>query len=909
LFSRVIVFIFFLAITLYSSSPDEIKLYRLDNATRENVKTIEKTGGSLSRFFPNSFAEVYLNQNQFDELKKRGYTLYSIINKDKLYADSLYDATKFSPNPMLSYHTYQEITDTLSIWAQQFSNIAELHSIGLTVQGREMWIMKISDNVSTEEAEPEFKYISTMHGDEVVGKEMMIELIRLLLHEYGTTQRITDLVNNTEIWIMPDMNFDGTQLHQRNNANGVNLNRNFPDREYGDPPYTGHNYVIQPETQNVIDFTAQHNFVLSANFHGGALVANYPWDKKLPDDPGAGYYSAAPDDITFIDLALTYAERNLPMYNSSVFPNGITNGAEWYEIDGGMQDWNYYFYDCMGMTIELGDKWPAVSRLPQFWLENKESLLAYMEKVHTGIKGIVTDSQTGLPVEAYITVLETGTGVGTDSYLGDYYKVIFPGVYNLFVSAEGYRDSLITNVVVDSFPATIIDVQLIPEIKYNLEILVIDDQTSNPLQNTVISLFKKDTLFVIDSTNFNGLFQVDVEPDSFYVKIEKENYFNVDTLLKIYSDTTFMFEMQQIHPAIIKGNVYSSGGGNVDGAVVYCDGVVDTLHSDGIFHLNGITPGSITLFAALYNHKTSRIDTVVNNGDSLDVLITIEEGSNEIFDDLETSSIVTFTESGDWEIGTPSSGPINAYSGVSLWATNLSGKYSNGNLLSTLETGEIVIFGINNPVLKFYHWYDIETGIDGGNVKISVDNGISWQIITPAEGYPVTSLPGASGNPLGGEPAFSGQQQFWDEVTFDLTSYAVYPVIKIRYDFGVDQTGNAAGWYIDNLQIIDGIVVKTKEQEFTNSELLPSIRNYPNPFNPETNIHITIPQKSFVNLKIFDIKGALVKDIVSKIYQAGDYTFKWDGTNQSQLKVATGVYFLRLSLNINILNRKLILIR
>jgi hypothetical protein len=598
------------------------------------------------------------------------------------------------------------------------------------------------------------------------------------------------------------------------------------------------------------------------------------------------------------------------MYNSPVFPNGITNGADWYEIDGGMQDWNYFFYDCKDLTLEISNtKWPSVSLLPQFWLDNKESLLAFMEKVHTGIKGIVTDSLTGLPVEAYLTVLETGTGVSTDSYLGDYYKVIFPGVYNLLVGAEGYRDSLITNVVVDSFPATIIDVQLIQEIKYNLEILVIDDQTSNPLQDAKISLFKNDNLFLFDSTNVNGLFQVDVEPDSFCVRIEKENYFNVDTQVQIYSDTIFTFEMQQIHPAIIKGNVSSSTGGNVDGAVVYCDGVVDTLNSNGMFHLEGITPGSITLFAALYNHKTSRIDTVVNNGDSLDLLITIEEGSNEIFDDFETSSIITYSESGDWEKGASLSGPINAYSGINLWATNLSGNYSNGNLLSSLEAAEIVIFGINNPVLKFYHWFDIETGTDGGNVKISVDNGASWQIITPAEGYPVTSLPAGGGNPLGGEPSFSGQQQNWNEVTFDLNSYAVYPVLKIRFDFGVDQTGNAPGWYIDDLQIIDGIVVKTNEPTFSNSELMPSINNYPNPFNPETNIQITLPQKNFVSLQVFDIKGALVKTIVSQNYQAGDYIFKWDGTNESKHKVASGIYFLRLTLKNFISNRKLILIR
>jgi len=897
-------------VTVYGFNLEESKLYRLDNASRKNIEIIIDSGGDISRYFPNDYAEIYLNQYQYETLLKKGITIHRIIDRDKIYADSLYESTKNTKNPMSAYHTYQEITDTLTIWAQQFSNIAELHSIGQTVQGREMWIMKISDNVSFEEAEPEFKYISTMHGDEVVGKEMLIELIRLLLHEYGTTQRITDLVDNTEIWIMPNMNFDGTVANSRYNANGANLNRNFPDREYGDPPYPGHSYIIQPETQNMIDFTAQHNYVMSANFHGGALVANYPWDLKLPGDPGVYPYSACPDDITFIDLALTYAVNNPPMYNSSIFTNGITNGSAWYQIHGGMQDWNYFIYDCKEITMEISEiKWPPVSTLPQFWLENRESLLAYMEKVHTGIKGIILDSLTGLPIEAYVTILETGSGVSTDPDFGDYYKVISPGTYNVLVSAPDYRNTLVTNVYVDSFPATIIDIQLIPEITFELELFVEDIQTSNPIPDVKISLFKNGNIFLTDSTDLNGVIVVDVEPDSFELKLENELYFTIDTIVQVYSDTSFTFAMQQIVPAIVKGNISSTIGSSVAGAVIYCDGKIDSISSDGNFRLTDVKPGNISVFASLYDHLTTRMDTAVSNGDSLELAVLLESGNNEIFEDFESISQITYMETGDWERGIPSIGPMNAYSGVQLWATDLSNNYSNGSILSTLETGEIVVFGINNPVLKFYHWYVMENGTDGGNVKISIDNGDSWQLLVPSDAYPVPSLPAGGGNPLAGEPAFSGFQQYWYEATFDLINYSTYPVIKLRFDFGSDQTGNAEGWYIDDLQIYDGIVVKTEELNSSNSQMKPSINNYPNPFNPKTNIQMSLPHNSFVNLQVFDIKGALVKTITSDNYQSGNYTFRWDGTNESIHHVASGAYILRLNVNDYFTNRKLLLVR
>jgi len=303
------------------------------------------------------------------------------------------------------------------------------------------------------------------------------------------------------------------------------------------------------------------------------------------------------------------------------------------------------------------------------------------------------------------------------------------------------------------------------------------------------------------------------------------------------------------------------------------------------------------------------VDTVVNNGDSLGLDISLEPGNNEIFEDFESISQIMYVESGDWERGIPSIGPMSAYSGVQLWATDLDDNYSNGGILSSLETGEIVIFGINNPVLKFYHWYVMENGNDGGNVKISIDKGDSWQILVPGNGYPVTSLPASGGNPLAGEPAFSGFQQFWHETTFDLINYSTFPVIKLRFDFGSDQTGNAEGWYIDDLQIYDGIVVKTEETTFSESQFRPSINNYPNPFNPETNIQMFLPKKSFVNLQVFDIKGALVKTIVSENYHSGEYILNWNGINESNHHVASGIYILRLKVNDYISNRILLLVR
>ena len=72
------------------------------------------------------------------------------------------------------------------------------------------------------------------------------------------------------------------------------------------------------------------------------------------------------------------------------FPGGITNGARWYDVAGGMQDFNYVHSNCFEITLELGCcRHPAAADLKQEWADNKESLLRYMEAVHMGMKGLV----------------------------------------------------------------------------------------------------------------------------------------------------------------------------------------------------------------------------------------------------------------------------------------------------------------------------------------------------------------------------------------------------------------------------------------------------------------------------------------------------------------------------------------
>lgn len=134
-----------------------------------------------------------------------------------------------------------------------------------------------------------------------------------------------------------------------------------------------------------------------------------------------------------------YQGKPCPSYIRESFPDGITNGADWYPVTGGMQDWSYLKGGTYELTLEVGCyKFPKAEELGKYWIDNKEALVKYIEQVHIGIKGFVRSS-IGNPVKhAAISVnnIQHATYSGND---GDYYRLLLPGKYNLTVTAKGYE--------------------------------------------------------------------------------------------------------------------------------------------------------------------------------------------------------------------------------------------------------------------------------------------------------------------------------------------------------------------------------------------------------------------------------------------------------------------------------------
>jgi hypothetical protein len=281
------------------------------------------------------------------------------------------------------YHNYTALTEELQKAVAAHPNLVRLASAGKSVQGRELWYVVVSDNVNQSENEPKFIYHANMHGDEVVGRELMLYFLQHLLEQYQKEGRITQLVNNSEIFIMPSMNPDGFELGTRGNARGKDLNRNFPDR-FNSPSDTPNGREI--EVQHMMRLAQENHFVYGINWHGGEICFNLPWGniKNKPENKFG-------DDSFFYPIGREYTALNSPMHSNHQgnFDHGLTYGYEWYPVNGGINDWFNFYRRSVHSVIELSvTKWPSASQLPKFWDDNREAMLTYL--MH-GLRGVHLD--------------------------------------------------------------------------------------------------------------------------------------------------------------------------------------------------------------------------------------------------------------------------------------------------------------------------------------------------------------------------------------------------------------------------------------------------------------------------------------------------------------------------------------
>lgn len=416
----------------------EVKVTLPDTATALKLQKLQLDG----EFYP-GHAILYVIPSELIKLVLEGIPYQiTITNMNQHYAGFW--------NNRDAYHTYQEIIDLADSLAENFPGICQKVHFGYSMEERQLMALKISDNVLADEPEAEVMFDAGIHGDEIIGPEIVIRFARDLCLDYGQDPYITGLIDNREIWLYLMVNPDGRVNMTRENVNGVDLNR---DWGYMWDAWGGSSgSYSQVETQALRTCVLNNQFVIHTSYHSGIEYISYPWSYRPQSAP----------DIGHIDyLAGLYASASL--YGNLPFGQGNTG---MYAINGSTKDGNYGIMGSVSWSMEISNtKQPPASQIMLYYSRNTSAMETMIEYAGYGVQGTVSDAVSGEPV-ASLVLVDDLFQTYTDPEVGDYHKFLLPGTYQLRFLANGYQVQTIDYVTVEANASTILDIQLQPSTGY-----------------------------------------------------------------------------------------------------------------------------------------------------------------------------------------------------------------------------------------------------------------------------------------------------------------------------------------------------------------------------------------------------------------------------------------------------------
>ncbi|MFJ3666080.1 M14 family metallopeptidase [Streptomyces sp. NPDC090106] len=323
------------------------------------------------------------------------------------------------PSADSNYHNYAEMTSAINSAVAAYPSIVSQQVIGTSYQGRNIVAIKISDNVGTDEAEPEVLFTHHQHAREHLTVEMALYLLSELTSDYGTDSRVTSMVNNREIWIVPDLNPDGgeydvatgayrswrknRQPNSGSSAVGTDLNRNWNYRwgccggssgSTSSETYRGTAAESAPEVKVVANFVRSRvvggvqQIKAGIDFHTYSELVLWPY----------GYTTA--DTAT----GLTTDDRNAfaTVGQKMAASNGYTpeQSSDLYITDGSIDDWLWGSQKIFGYTFEMyptsssgGGFYPPDEVIARETSRNRDAVLQLLENADCMYRSIGKEAQ------------------------------------------------------------------------------------------------------------------------------------------------------------------------------------------------------------------------------------------------------------------------------------------------------------------------------------------------------------------------------------------------------------------------------------------------------------------------------------------------------------------------------------
>ncbi|MEA3476163.1 MAG: C25 family cysteine peptidase [Candidatus Cloacimonadota bacterium] len=458
--------------------------------------------------------------------------------------------------------------------------------------------------------------------------------------------------------------------------------------------------------------------------------------------------------------------------------------------------------------------------------------------------------------------------------------------------------------------------------------IVTNSETGGPVSDIEVKFYEQgadpttdDPLFT-DITNAYGLYEITEEQPVDYYDIYIDEWgFNPYEELNYflgYGTNSHDIVIDPVETAVVHGRIYDENGAVGNTTIIYYRSDNGEQYTEVNVGISGRYSVSLPYFT--YNVYVSAPEHVPFTGSipvDCDLTVDYSLGLAALFCNFENNDgdFSPTPPTNAWEWGEPTAGGINAYSGVNVWATNLDGHYVD-NVDWYLNSPEFTV--PDSGILYFYHYHNFEgskgekTFYDGGNVKISTNGGASFNLITPEGGYDgtISAL---------GQLGFGSSIDEWELVEFDLSNYENDDVI-LRWHFASDYSQHQYyGWYIDDVLVGD----PNSSEQFIHPHVsvsntpitykLELYQNYPNPVNPDivgTNISFSLPKNTNnIELKIYNIKGQLVKNFELRTLNSELNNVVWDGSDKNGKRVASGLYFYKISAGNETIVKKMLLMK
>ncbi|MFJ4535873.1 M14 family metallopeptidase [Streptomyces tibetensis] len=401
-----------------AASADDVRQYEIHlHSTAQDRTALQRTGVTVDEVHGHGVV-VSGRAGQIKKLRTLGYEVTPLgAAPDRSAGKDDVRLLDF-PSADSKYHNYAEMTNEINSIVSAHPSIASQRVIGKSYQGRNIVAVKISDNVSADESEPEVLFTHHQHAREHLTVEMALYLLRELTSGYGSDSRVTGMVNNREIWIVPDINPDGGEYdiatgsyrswrknRQPNSGSsyvGTDLNRNWDFRwgccggssgSTSSETYRGPAAESAPEVKVVSDFVrsrvvgGKQQIKAGVDFHTYSELVLWPFGYTYSDTTTG---MTADDNAAFKAVGRKMAASN-----------GYTaeQSSDLYITDGSIDDYLWGTHKIFAYTFEMyprsggGGFYPPDEVIERETSRNRDAVLQLLENADCMYRSIGKETQ------------------------------------------------------------------------------------------------------------------------------------------------------------------------------------------------------------------------------------------------------------------------------------------------------------------------------------------------------------------------------------------------------------------------------------------------------------------------------------------------------------------------------------